>query len=322
MGAGAFGEWHAKAIRDLPNARLVAASRTNAAALADFTGRFSGRGYADYEELLEDRDVDVVVIASPHHLHAEMAERAAQAGKPILLEKPMAHTLEECDRILDATRRARVGLMIGLLNHFVRPYRIAKQILDSGELGEVVSCISTMSKVWMDPNRRAWHLDRATGGGMWITSGVHCLDRMTWLMGSAVVQVYGQLDTRFHDQSADDVGMVAVKYANHAMGTVVSTGYRTGVTNHLTELTCTRGMMNIDYASGVKIGRDEVWQAVPDSVSPNWMHEALMEEWSAFLAAVEHGMEMPVTGEYGRAVMEVMFAVEESARTGMAVEIL
>jgi predicted dehydrogenase len=322
IGAGAFGETHAKALAELSNAKLVASARTNPAALEKFTRQFGGRGYLDYRELLNDREVDVVVIAAPHHLHCEMAERAAQAGKHILLEKPMATNLAECDRILHAVEQAQVALTIGFTSHFVRSYQIAKQLLDSGELGEVVLGVSTMSKIWLDPNRRAWHLDRATGGGMWLTSGIHPLERLTWLVGSPVVQVFAQLATRFHDQPADDLGMVSLKYANGAMGTVVSTGYRIGATKHWTELTCTKGMVNIDYAAGVMIGRDEKWQLVPNSASSNWMHEAIVAEWRAFLAALENNGTMPVTGEFGRAMMQVAFATEESSQSGTAIRII
>lgn len=321
IGAGTFGETHAKAITELANAKLVASSRTNRTALEKFTHRFGGRGYLNYEELLNDHNVNVVVIAAPHHLHAEMAVRAAQAGKHILLEKPMAQNLDECDSILNAVKQANVTLMVGFTSHFVRSYQIAKQLLDSGELGEVVLGISTMSKIWLDPNRRAWHLDRETGGGMWLTSGIHCLERLTWLINSPVVQVYAQLATRFHDQLADDIGLVSLKYANGAMGAVVSTGYRVGAPKHLTELTCTKGTMNIDYAGGVSIGRNDKWQAIPNSESPNWMHEAIIAEWSAFLDAIENNAATPVTGEFGRAMMQVAFVAEESSQVGTAIQI-
>ena len=321
IGAGSFGGTHAKAIAQLSNAKLVASSRTNAEALERFTQQWGGRGYLNYTELLNDRDVNVVVIAAPHHLHTEMAEHAARAGKHILLEKPMAPDLDGCDRILRAVKQANVALTVGFTSHFVRSYQIAKQLLDAGELGEVVLGISTMSKVWLDPNRRAWHLDRETGGGVWLTSGIHCLERLTWLIDSPVEQVYAQLATRFHDQSADDIGLVSLKYANGAMGAVVSTGYRIGATKHLTELTCTKGTMNIDYAGGVTIGRDDKWQEIPDSGSPDWMHEAIVAEWRAFLDAIENDTAMLVTGEFGRAMMEVAFAAEESSRIGAAVRI-
>jgi len=314
IGAGFFGEKHAEAIAELPDVRLVAASRTNRTALQAFSQRFGTRGYPNYRDLLDDQQVDVVTIATPHHLHSEIAVQAAKAGKHILLEKPMAPSLEECDRILEAVAEAKVKLMVGHVNHFARAYRIAKELIDSGEMGDVVLGVSTMSKYWVEPNRRPWHLDRATGGGMWLTAGIHCLDCLTWLVGSPVRSVCAQFDTRFHDQQADDIGMVFLRYANGAVGTVVSTGYRTGAAKHFTELTCTKGMLNIDRSTGVTIGRDEQWHAVPESGSANTMHEALVGEWRAFLQAIELEREPPVSGSYARHIMAAAFAAEESSR--------
>lgn len=314
IGAGFFGELHAAALAQIAGARLVAASRTNSAALAEFTARHGGRGHVDYRDLLQDPQVDVAVVAVPHDLHAEVAIAAARAGKHLLLEKPMAPSLEECDRILRATDEAGVKLMVGHVNQFARAYRTAKQLLESGELGELVLGLSTMSKFWFEPNRRPWHLDRATGGGMWLTAGMHCLDRLTWLVGSPAVSVCAQFDTRFHEQQADDVGMIFIRYANGAVGTVVSAGYRTGAPKHLTELTCTKGTLNIEYTAGVTIGREEVWQPVPGSGSDDWMMEALVNEWQGFLRALEQGDEPPVSGAYARHIMAAAFAAEESSR--------
>ncbi len=314
IGAGFFGEMHARALQQVRGARLAAVSRTNQAALDEVAAKFGVRGYTSYVELLQDPEIDIVVIATPHDRHTEVAVRAAAAGRHILLEKPMAPSLEECDRILSAVQRAGVRLMVGHINQFARAYRVAKELLASGELGEVVLGISTMSKFWFEPNRRPWHLDRRTGGGMWLTAGMHCLDRLTWLVGSRATSVSASFGTRFHEQNADDVGLVFVRYANGASGAVVSTGYRTGAPKHLTELTCTRGMLNIDYTTGVTIGRDERWMTVPGSGTADWMPEALVNEWQAFLGALQAGSEPPVSGAYARHVMATAFAAEESSR--------
>lgn len=314
IGAGSFGERHAQAIAALDDVRLVAATRTNSAALAEFTARYGGRGYTDSAALLADPEVAAVVIATPHHLHTDAVEAAARAGKHILLEKPMAPTLAECDRILAAADQAGITLMLGHTSQFAPAYRLAKTMLDAGELGDIVLGVSTMSKFWFEPNRRAWHLDRATGGGMWLTAGIHCLDRLTWLVGSPVVRVSAQLGARFHDQAADDAGLIFLRYANGVAGVVVSVGYRDGAPKHLTELTCTRGMLNIDYAGGVTVGNGEQWRQVPNSASENWMHEALIAEWRGFAAAVRSGSQPPVTGAYGRHIMAAVFAAEESSR--------
>ncbi len=313
IGAGSYGAQHAAALAELPEARLVAACRTNRVALEAFVARYGGRAYVDYRDLLADPHVDAVVIATPHHLHTAIAVDAAQAGKHILLEKPMAPTLEECDRILAAAAQNGIKLMVGHQNHFVPAYLQARAILESGEMGEVVLGVSTMSKYWFEPNRREWHLDRATGGGMLMTAGIHCLDRLTWLIGSPVQQVSASLSTRFHNQQADDTGLLFLRYASGAAGAVVSVGYATGAPKHLTELTCTRGMLTIDYVGGVSIGRDEQWRTLPGSGSTTWMHEGLVNEWRAFLRAIEEDTEPPVSGEYARHIMAVIFAAEESS---------
>src|SRR5690606_2271908 len=263
IGAGWFGERHAEAMAALDDVRLVAASRTDAAALADFTARYGGRGYTDYTDLLADPAVDAVVIATPHHLHTAPVKAAARAGKHMLLEKPMAPTLAECDRIIEVAAEAGVTLMLGHTSQFAPAYRLAKEMLDAGEVGEIVLGISTMSKYWFEPNRRAWHLDRQTGGGMLLSAGMHCLDRLTWLVGSPVTGVATQMIARFHDQAADDAGLLFLRSANGVAGTVVSVGYREGAPKHLTELTGMRGMLTVDYVGGVTVGRNGQWQPVP-----------------------------------------------------------
>ena len=80
-----------------------------------------------------------------------------------------------------------------------------------------------------------------------------------------------------------------MRYANGVAGTVVSVGYREGAPKHLTELTCTRGMLTVDYTGGVTVGKNEQWQPVPDSAGEDWMHVALIAEWRGFVDAVRNG---------------------------------
>jgi predicted dehydrogenase len=321
IGAGVFGEQHAQAIARQPNAEVVAASRTNAQALKVFNHHFGGRGYTNYQDLLADPEVGAVVIATPHHLHTEAVLAAAQAGKHILLEKPMALSLKECDQMIAATRKAGVKFMVGHNSHFIPAYLKVMEILNSGEVGEIVHGFSTMSKPWLNPNRRNWHLDRSLGGGMWLTIGVHAVDRLTWLMGCSVESVGAHLDTRFHTQSADDVGLAFLRYANGAAGTVISVGYKTGVMDFSTELTCTKGMLKIVDDRRVFIGQDEQWHQVAVSDDDDWISASLDNEWHAFLSAIEMDIETHVTGEFARHIMAVVFAAEESSRTRQEVNV-
>ena len=259
----------------------------------------------------------MVVIATPHHCHTAVALDAIEAGKSIFLEKPMATTLDECRQIVDAARAAQVPGMVGFTNRFARAYQIAKQILDSGELGRPVHGVSSMSKQWLEPNRRPWHLSAATGGGMWLTAGIHCLDRLTWLVDSSVRQVTARFATRFHAQDADDVGTVLVEYANGAVGAIISVGYAEGAPNHQTELVCTHGALRLDYVTGVTIGRGERWHTVPESGSEDWMNEAFRNQWRAFLPALERRAPSPIPFEYGFHIMEAALAAMDSSRTGL-----
>jgi phthalate 4,5-cis-dihydrodiol dehydrogenase len=322
IGAGAFGAKHAQAIASVDGVKVVASSRRNSAALTEYTNRFGGRGYTDYHDLLNDNEVDAVVVATPHQTHTSVVEAAANAGKHILLEKPMALTLGECDRILHWAKEAGIKLMLGHTGHFIPAMQSAKKLLESGEMGEVVYGVATKSKQWMNPDRREWHLDRTCGGGMWMTIGVHALDQLTWLVGAPVEKVSAQMQTRFHDQKADDTGMAFLRYADGATGTAVAIGFQTGVFTFVTELTCTKGMLKIDNGRGVFIGKDEQWQLVPGSTRENWMAAALANEWQAFANAIEHDSETAVTGEFGRHIMAVAFASEESSRLGIEIAVI
>ena len=314
IGAGEFGAQHAKAIAQLSSVMVTAASRTNKNALDKFSKQFDCKGYTNYQDLLRDPNVDAVVIATPHHLHTPIVKAAASAGKHILLEKPMAPTLAECDQILRATRQSRVSLMLGHINHFVPAYAKAKEILESGELGDIVYGHSLMAKPWLNPNRRDWHLDRRKGGGMWMTIGVHVLDQLCWLLDSPVSSIAAVIGTKFHQQDADDTGVALLRFEKGVSATATSIGYKTGVFNFTTELTCTKGMLKISHSEGVFIGRNETWQQVEGTASANWMEEAMTNEWKAFSSALEHNQPMPVTGEFARQVMQVAFAAESSSK--------
>lgn len=314
IGAGFFGEKHAAAIHALDDLTLVAASRTDPGQLESFTDRFGGTGYTEYRDLLDDPRVDGVVVATPHASHREIAIAAAAAGKHVLLEKPMATTPSECDDVLEACERAGITLMVGHVTHFSRAFRIAKDLLGRGEMGRVVAGLSVMRKQWFEPNRRPWHLDRARGGGVLMTGGIHAVDRLTWLMGADVTSVSAQLGTRFFDQSADDTGLLFLRYANDAAGAVFSVGYEEGAPEHGTELTCSKGILRVHTVHGVSVGRGERWEVIPDSGMNPWIDEALIQEWRAFTQAVHGGSEPAVSGRFARHVMAALFAAETSSR--------
>jgi len=314
IGTGWFGSEHAKALAALSEARLVAVSGANLASAQAFAKQYGGKAYALAEELLVSPEVEAVLIATPHHLHTHLAIQAAQSGKHILLEKPMAPSLEECNQILSAAQRAGVKLMLGHLSHFERPFVRAKELLESGELGELVLGQSTFAKFWMEHNRRPWHLERSSGGGMMLTAGIHGLDRLMWLMGSRVSSVAAQFGTHFHTQQADDTALLFLRFASGASGVLSSIGYAQGAPSFSLELTATGGRVRIDPTQGLFVGREGSWQEIPNSLVKAWPLEPLIAEWKAFVAVIQNGAEPAVSGSYAGHLMEVIFAAEESSR--------
>jgi len=211
--------------------------------------------------------------------------------------------------------------MAGFVNHFARAYRLAKEMIMAGEIGKPVIGRSVMYKRWMEPNRRSWHLDRSIGGGMWLTAGIHCLDRLTWLIDQRVESVSAHFGTAFHRQQADDHQLMLLRYSGGIAGIVSSVGYSTGAPDHETEIVGTRGIMRIDAERGIKIGKNEVWQEIPDTGSVDVMHEALVRQWSSFRDIMINDAENSASIDFALHIMEVVFAAEQSARdkTGISI---
>jgi phthalate 4,5-cis-dihydrodiol dehydrogenase len=314
LGAGFFGAYHARAIEALDEARLVAVCAEEFSMADAFAVEHGGKPYGDWRAMLEDKSVDVVAITAPHHLHCELAMAALQAGKHVLLEKPMALSVAECSRIIASAEASPGKLMIGQIMHFMWPCLVAREILDRGDLGKPVAGSSSLLKIWMEPNRRGWHLDPATGGGMLMTAGIHALDQLIWLMGSRVRSISAAVATSFHDQKADASAMMLLRFADGRFGQVASVGYRDGAGTFDMELVCENGTLRVDLDRGVAIGQRGQWSEVPNSRDVKWMQNGVIREWQAMLSAIENDTEVPVSGDYGRHIIACIEATMISAR--------
>jgi predicted dehydrogenase len=218
--------------------------------------------------------------------------------------------------------RIGVKLMIGHILHFSLPGMVARQIVDSGELGRPVVASSALQKLWMEPNRRVWHLDPTTGGGMLMTAGIHALDMFIWLMGGSVSAISAAAGALFHDQAADDSSMLLLRFSDGRFGQVASVGYRDGAVTYAMDLICERGTLRIDFDRGVSIGRNGRWTDVPNSFEADWMLKSVQREWQAMAAAIRDNTPVPVTGPYGRHIIACIEATLVSNRERREIEVL
>jgi phthalate 4,5-cis-dihydrodiol dehydrogenase len=264
FGAGRAGHGHARAIDQTDGARLIAVFDADRERADGFAETHGCQAYTDSDELLKRNDIDLVMVALPNFLHERATVEAASAGKHIFLEKPMADTLEECDRVLAAVRRAGVHLLVAHSQRYFASTIRAKEILQNGEIGQPVFATDTWYKNFGVEMRLPWFLDRATGGGMWLMNGAHMIDRTCWVLDTEVESVRAWIGSPFHGLPADDANMAFLTLRNGLHATIVHTGYKTrGVDRCEVEVSCTNGMLRFDsYSNRLFVDQTGHYEAI------------------------------------------------------------
>ena len=195
IGSGGIAQSHLRAIEANDNIRLVAAMDVVAERAEAAAAKHGGKAYTNLDDLLGDENVEAVHVCTPHSLHADQVVAAAKAGKHVLVEKPMALTVSDCDRMIDACEKAGKTLMVGqVMRHYPINHKI-KDIIAGGEIGEVghlmrrrYGYFDTTRPESRYPN---WYLDLEVGGVCVLYCfGVHEYDILHWYLDSPVVEVY------------------------------------------------------------------------------------------------------------------------------------
>lgn len=318
FGAGRAGHGHARAIDQTDNARLIAVFDADRERAESFAETHGCQAYTSSDELLKRDDIDLVMVALPNFLHERATVDAASAGKHVFLEKPMADTLEECDRILASVQRAGTHLLVAHSQRYFASTIRAREILQSGEIGEPVFATDTWYKNFGVEMRLPWFLDRATGGGMWLMNGAHMIDRTCWVLDTEVESVRAWIGSPFHGLSADDANMAFLTLRNGLHATIVHTGYKTrGVDKCEVEVSCTNGMLRFDsYSNRIAVDREGQYEPIELQ-----RLEPFTEELRNLIGAIRGTEELRVPPMWGRHILEVLLAAEESSRTNREVAI-
>src|SRR5204863_8109855 len=178
-------------------------------------------------------------IALPHHLHEQATVDACSAGKHVFIEKPMADTVEECDRMIAAAEKAGVQLFVAHTQRYFAATMKAQELLHGGSLGRPVFAVDTWYKPFGIETRPPWMLDRATGGGMWLMDGAHQIDRTCWALDGDVESVKAYIGNDFHGTKADDAELAFLQLRNGRYATIIHSGYAArGVDRCEVEITC------------------------------------------------------------------------------------
>jgi phthalate 4,5-cis-dihydrodiol dehydrogenase len=208
-----------------PGIRLCAAADPHAAPRQAFARDFNARAYSDIRELCDDPGVEIVYIATPHQFHAEHAALAAAADKHIILEKPMALTLADCDRIIAAVEQAGVQLIVGHTHAFDPAVRAMRRIVASGEIGPL-----GMIAVWNYTNflyrpRRPEELDTAQGGGILFNQVPHQIDMVRTIAGGRLRSVRAQVTKLDPARPTEGSAVAFLEFEDGVAASLVYGGY-------------------------------------------------------------------------------------------------
>ncbi len=208
-----------------PRVKIVAGFDTREEPLRQLVSDFGAATHREVEALCSDPQVEVVYVASPHQFHAQHVELAARHGKHVLLEKPMALTLAQCDAMIAACERANVHLIVGHCHSFDAPYILAGDLVGSGEYGAVRMIHALNYTDFLYRPRRPEELQTQEGGGVVFSQAAHQLDIVRLLAGSPVTRVRAAAGRWDKARPTEGAYVAMLWFANGCFASVIYSGY-------------------------------------------------------------------------------------------------
>jgi myo-inositol 2-dehydrogenase/D-chiro-inositol 1-dehydrogenase/scyllo-inositol 2-dehydrogenase (NAD+) len=330
IGAGRTGQMHGANFRwRVPYAKLGAVVDVELERAQQLAAELDlgESAYTSLEKALNSIDFDAVFITTPTFTHAELAVAAAQAGKHVMCEKPMALTLEECDRMIEAAQTAGVILQIAFMRRFDAAFATAKQQIDEGLIGQPLIVRSLSRGPGLPP---PWACDIRTSNGMLAEVNSHDLDSIRWLADSNYTSIFAQAGAlkvpHLQEQYPGfyDTAVVILQMESGAFGMLdgvcpVDYGY-----DARAEVVGSQGLLFIGelrYGTTLRVTREG---NMVEQQFLSWrtrFRQAYVAEATHFVACIRNGQTPAVTGLDGRYAVEAALAANESIRTGVPVKL-
>jgi len=303
---------YASVLKQLPDAQLVAAWDDDPQRIEQCGKQFEiPRCTTSLDEILS-LPLDAVVICSRNTTHLELAHRAAEAGKHILCEKPIATTVEDGQAMIDICAKAGVKLMVAFPCRYVPQMARAKEIVQQGKLGEIFAVKTTnhgsMPGGWFTR-------PELSGGGAVLDHTVHVIDLLRWMTGLEVSRVYAEMDTRLHDLPCEDVGLLTFTLGEKIFGTLDTSWSRPSSYSIWGDVTLrfvgSQGILEVDGFPQALHIYDNAAEKQHEALSGGDNADA--ELIKDFLAAIREDRSPSVSGEDGLRALEVALAAYRSA---------
>ena len=325
IGVGSMGKNHARVYNELPEAELVAVVDTDLKTAEAVAANFGARAYIDPREMLDKEKPDAVSIAVPTSLHTQVGMDVLEAGAHVLMEKPIAASVEESRRLIDKARLENRQLMVGHIVRFNPAMQVLKQKLQEGALGRIFQVFC----------RRAGPFPaRIRDVGVVVDLAPHDVDVMRFLTGSTPTRVYAETERRIHTDHEDLIWGL-LRFSDGVVGSL-EINWLTPTKIREVLVLGERGLFRVDdltqdlYFYENAQAKDVQWTtlAALKGVSEGSMtryplqrYEPLKAELQAFLQAVKEGTPVPVSGEDGLVALRLALALVESGQSHQVVEV-
>ncbi|MCP4889412.1 MAG: Gfo/Idh/MocA family oxidoreductase [Planctomycetaceae bacterium] len=339
VGCGMIANFHARAIADAEGAHLVGCADRKAEFAEAFAEKQGCRAFESLEAMLADPEIDAITVCSPSGAHLDPAVAAAEAGKHVIVEKPLEVTTERCDQIIQACEKSGVQLAVTFQSRFHESSRLMKQAVEQGRFGRVTMGDAYVkwyrSQEYYDSGawRGTWALD---GGGALMNQAIHSVDLLLWLMGD-VEEISAMTATLTHERiEVEDVAVANLKFKSGALGIIEAT--TTSFPGSLKRIE-----ISGDQGSAVLEEEDlKEWNFAEETVEDADIRKRMSGQtesgggaadpsaidhhghtmvFSDFVAAINEKRAPLIDGHQGRRSVEVIQAVYESAKSGQRVKL-
>jgi predicted dehydrogenase len=337
VGCGTISEVHAQVISQLSDAKLISAYSRTPLRLEAFTNRFDIKGYADYNFFLADKKLDAVVICTPNGTHLDYGIQAANAGKHLIVEKPLEITTKRAQELINHCHRNDVQLAVIYQNRFHEAAVSMKYAIDTGQIGKIVMARASIKWYRDDayykkaPWRGTLELD---GGGALINQGIHTVDLLCWMAGP-VSSIQAYKATLTHEGiTGEDTLSAALLFKNGALGVLEASTSIVPAQNRVIEVNGTKGTVLLDgeefrlydssgqlHTKSTSVKKKQHISAGSAGAMAGFSNGLHLAQYQSILEHFEKGTDPVVSGKDSLLSLAVVEAAYYSAKHGNSVSI-
>ena len=326
IGAGLVGNKRAKVIKDLNKEELVLVADIDKKKAKNFAETYNCQFTASWQEAVRQKDIDIVIVATPNNFLARISIAALKNGKHVLCEKPFGRNVKESEAILKAAEKAHRLIKVGFNHRFHPAIFRAKKLFDKGEIGKILFIRARYGHGGRLGMEKEWRFKKAiSGGGELLDQGVHLIDLSRWF-GGKFQKVYGITETKFWKSNLEDNAFVLMKNKNITVSFHVSTTNWKNIFSF--EVFGDKGFLVIEgvgrsYGEETLIfGKRKPEFGIPKIKILKFFEDSSWKnEWENFISAVKFGKKIIGDGKDGFEASRIIEAIYRSSKSGRAVKL-